>query len=418
MRTVYKLMMPGGLVVLAAVLCVHALGLPDAVPPSARFAPPALLIIGAVLGLRFQDSQMLLAVALLGLTNWGLAFFGAGVRAESELAQDVLAALAFLLPLNFALLCLAPNRGIMAPSTLYRFAAIACQPLLVAWVCDKWPGEIAAALDLRWFDVSLPGSGLITQTGWVAYAGAFALLPAQHLFARSAMVGGLLWSLFAVLLALNAEPGSFAVVLYMSAAGVVLLASQVESSYLLVFRDELTELPSRRALNQALMRLGRHYTVAMVDIDHFKRFNDTYGHQVGDQMLRMVGAKLAALPGGGTAFRYGGEEFTLLFPGKRPEQAIPHIETVMKNIQTANFTIRGPGPRRKPAEGTKSGRDQGSQSVRVTVSMGVAAARTPVEVVGDADRALYKAKSAGRNRIVSVVAGSGGRDRNLRPKPR
>ena len=221
-----------------------------------------------------------------------------------------------------------------------------------------------------------------------------------------------------MLLAFNCDPRGVEVVVYMSAAGIVLLASQVESSYLLAFRDELTELPSRRALSQALMRLGRHYTVAMVDIDHFKRFNDTYGHQVGDQLLRMVGSKLAALPGGGTAFRYGGEEFTLLFPGRRPEQAMPHIETVMKTIQDATFTIRGPGPRRKPAGGTKSGVGQQNQGVRITVSIGVAAARTPAEVVGDADRALYKAKSAGRNRIVSVVAGSGGRDRNLRPKPR
>jgi len=75
-------------------------------------------------------------------------------------------------------------------------------------------------------------------------------------------------------------------------------------------------LPSRRALIERLPSLGRRYTVAMVDVDHFKNFNDTYGHDAGDQVLRMVASRLGEVSGGGTAFRYGGEEFTILFPGK------------------------------------------------------------------------------------------------------
>jgi diguanylate cyclase (GGDEF)-like protein len=63
-----------------------------------------------------------------------------------------------------------------------------------------------------------------------------------------------------------------------------------------------------------MMSLGHRFTIAMLDIDHFKRFNDTYGHAVGDQVLKMVAAKLRQVKGGGRAFRYGGEEFTLVFP--------------------------------------------------------------------------------------------------------
>jgi diguanylate cyclase (GGDEF)-like protein len=65
-----------------------------------------------------------------------------------------------------------------------------------------------------------------------------------------------------------------------------------------------------------MMSLGHRFTIAMLDIDHFKRFNDTYGHEVGDQVLKMVAAKLGQVRKGGRAFRYGGEEFALVFPNR------------------------------------------------------------------------------------------------------
>jgi GGDEF domain-containing protein len=414
MQTVYKLIMPGGLVVLGAFLCVQGADLPEAVPTLARFVPTAIFAIAAALALRFQDVQMALGLVLLALADRALSTFGTGERFASELGLDVLGSVAFLLPLNFALLCVTPNRGFLTPGTLSRFGLILCQPLLLAWACLKWPGALATLLDLHWVPVALPGNGLVTQPVWFAFAGTVALLPAQHLFPRSAVVGGLLWALFAALLALNAAPNGVESIIYLSAAGVVLIVAQVESSYLLVFGDELTELPSRRALNQALMRLGKHYTIAMVDIDHFKMFNDTYGHQAGDQLLRMVGSKLAVLGGGGTAFRYGGEEFTLLFPGKRAEQAMPHIDGVLRTIRNTPFTIRGARPSPGDAPPPEPANPRAPRKVGVTVSIGVAAARAPADVVGDADRALYRAKQTGRNRIVSLVPGSG---RPAAPRP-
>ena len=114
----------------------------------------------------------------------------------------------------------------------------------------------------------------------------------------------------------------------------------------------------------------------------------------------MVGFKLAALTGGGTAFRYGGEEFTLLFRGKHPDQAMPHIEAVWKSINSASFTIRALGPRSKPQESKPAPETSERQKVRVTVSIGVAGSRAPREVIAEADSALYRAKDAGRNRIV------------------
>ena len=142
-----------------------------------------------------------------------------------------------------------------------------------------------------------------------------------------------------------------------------------------------------------------------MDIDHFKKFNDKWGHQVGDQLLRMVGFKLAGVAGGGTAFRYGGEEFTLLFPGQRPDEAMPHIVAVMESIRSSPFTIRGPGPRRGLKAANEAPDTKSRHQVGVTVSIGVSATRSPTEVLREADRAVYMAKDGGRDRLVSLCAG-------------
>src|SRR5439155_477780 len=84
----------------------------------------------------------------------------------------------------------------------------------------------------------------------------------------------------------------------LATGALILIVAVVEASYHMAYQDSLTGLPARRALNEALLRLGGHYTVAMLDVDHFKRINDHHGHDVGDQVLKMIAAKLAQLTGG------------------------------------------------------------------------------------------------------------------------
>jgi diguanylate cyclase (GGDEF)-like protein len=139
----------------------------------------------------------------------------------------------------------------------------------------------------------------------------------------------------------------------------------------------------------------------MVDVDHFKRFNDRYGHDAGDHVLRLVAARLAQAPGGGTAYRYGGEEFALLFPGKGADDCLPHLEELRETVATSRFTMRRRfRPRSKPSapKGRKT-----REAIVITVSIGVAERNnrqsTPDQVVMAADKALYRAKEAGRNRV-------------------
>ena len=179
------------------------------------------------------------------------------------------------------------------------------------------------------------------------------------------------------------------------------MLSLIETWHGMAYGDELTGLPARRALDEALARLSGTYAVAMVDIDHFKRFNDQHGHDVGDQLLRMIGTRLSEVGGGGRAFRYGGEEFAVLFPGKDAKEAFEHLEALRRSIEASPFTVRGPGrPTTKPQPVPTA---RGRRHVAVTVSIGVANSDgsdgPPEDVVHAADQALYRAKHAGRNRV-------------------
>jgi len=174
----------------------------------------------------------------------------------------------------------------------------------------------------------------------------------------------------------------------------------IVDSYFLAYRDDLTGLPSRRALNQLALSLGRKYTVAMLDIDHFKKFNDTFGHDIGDQVLKLVAARIGHVKGGGKAFRYGGEEFTVVFPRKHHEQVLDALEDVRKTIADYAVTIRN--PMRSGKKDRQSSVRMGTKQVRVTLSIGVASRdnkQSFEDTIKAADQALYRAKNKGRNNV-------------------
>jgi PleD family two-component response regulator len=159
------------------------------------------------------------------------------------------------------------------------------------------------------------------------------------------------------------------------------------------------------------------YSIAVVDIDHFKSFNDLYGHDAGDEVLRMVAGRLAQVSGGGQAFRCGGEEFAIVFRGRRAAEALPCLEELRREIEKCTFRLRGPDRRQQIRGPDRRGEASRPQRPRkgktkppapcditsVSVSIGVAEPeveqRTVQLVMAAADKALYRAKAAGRNRV-------------------
>jgi len=118
----------------------------------------------------------------------------------------------------------------------------------------------------------------------------------------------------------------------------------------------------------------------------------------------MVAAKLADVGGGGKAYRYGGEEFTLLFPGKRLDAAVPHLEALRKQVADYKFALRAATrPEKTRSVKRQRGAFRASKSESVTISIGVAQRNdklaTPDDVIKAADKALYRAKRGGRNQV-------------------
>lgn len=193
-------------------------------------------------------------------------------------------------------------------------------------------------------------------------------------------------------------------ILFSLISSLIAIAALAHDAYRMAYIDTLTGVPGRRALEEAFLRLGSNYAIAMVDIDFFKKFNDKFGHDVGDDVLKLIATELSHVKNGGKLFRYGGEEFTILFRGKKKEECILALEERREAIFQRGFIVRDKerptkAPKQLPPE------KKTVKKERLSVSIGIAFAqkgKTPEEIVKIADNALYKAKESGRNCLISV----------------
>jgi diguanylate cyclase (GGDEF)-like protein len=293
------------------------------------------------------------------------------------------------------LVAYAAERSVFSSAGVVRTLAVLTPLAWPLWLGRPETKQAVAALhhSLEGFRLGVVGPGLLCAT----LAGL--ILAGRVLVQGSPLDGSLTAVIAALALVLSTQPSTAAACA--AAGGLVLVFGLVHESHRLAFRDELTELPGRRALNEALAALDGDCALAMVDVDHFKKFNDTHGHDVGDQVLRLVAGQLRDVGGGGRAFRYGGEEFTVLFAGRSASEALPHLESLREAVEHARLTLRSQQrPKRKPKHPP---RQRGSKQVSVTVSIGVAAGNVrsvaPQQLLKAADKALYKAKRNGRNQV-------------------
>ena len=160
--------------------------------------------------------------------------------------------------------------------------------------------------------------------------------------------------------------------------------------------DSLTSLGNRKYFDQSLAAAVAHarqsgspLSLLMCDIDHFKYFNDTYGHTIGDDILRLIAAVIKRLvKDGDVAARYGGEEFAIIMPNTPLPDATALAERIRSTVMGRDMSVRS------------TGKSLG----RVTISIGAAqlqGSETPLDLIERADACLYRAKRAGRNKVVA-----------------
>ena len=199
---------------------------------------------------------------------------------------------------------------------------------------------------------------------------------------------------------------NFDIIITFSVITAILLHAILRLYWQKVYLDILTEIPNRQALNERLATLQHPYSLAMIDIDHFKKFNDNYGHAEGDNVLHMVALTLKENLGP-RVYRYGGEEFCSVFTDEEAKKAHITMEQARRTLEQRSFHLRQ-ADREKQNQAKKltiKSESNPAKGIQITVSVGVAYStpktKSHEEVIHSADKALYKAKEKGRNQVVS-----------------
>ncbi|HET7669645.1 MAG TPA: GGDEF domain-containing protein [Burkholderiales bacterium] len=388
LRPLKPVWVPAAIILAAAALVWLGSALPHSLSGLRTAGPYAALVAPLFLAWWFNRGRSFIIAASLA------AAFAAG---QTWPVPIVYAVLVVLVPLNASLAFWRPERGSRYRAAYSWLGLLALEAVILWWIARTYPNP--AILEQWW--LRSPPTPL---AGRLMFGLAFALavwrawpdfkpIPVGNAAALAAFFLAAEWA---------SAPGAHEV--FLVAAGVVLIAALLQESHSLAFRDQLTGLPARRALEERMRSLGERYAIGMVDVDHFKKFNDTHGHDVGDQVLKLVAGRLAQVGGGGIAYRYGGEEFSVLFPGSDIRSAERALEATRAAIESYRMAVRGPDRPRKADEGAKQrGAGAPEQVLSVTVSAGVAVPSrqhaTPASVLKAADEALYRAKQAGRNRV-------------------
>jgi diguanylate cyclase (GGDEF)-like protein len=411
-------LVPGGLLLALAAAFVNS-PLFAQIAPSLTFFYIAVFAAGLFLAWRFHSSRLLFSLLALLLAHRAVDFFSGG-QIHSGPGRMAVELAALLLPLNFIAFAAMRERGLIVAGIAPRFGLLFLESVAVAVLCRP---ENSPAVPHS------GGAGAIPLWILLSPVAAIAVSVRRFFQTHRPIEPGFVWAVAAVVLWLEFAPAGKASDAYVATAALILGASMIETSYVLAYHDELTGIRGRRAFNESLLSLDQQYAIAIVDIDHFKKFNDTYGHDVGDQVLCMVASRLSHAGGDGRAFRCGGEEFAIVFRNTSAKEAFEHLESLRQIIEKSAFHVRGADRRAarssEKSAATSSDRRTGTgQSDRrksarkkaaaaappqlpdhlsVTVSIGVAEPSTryrqPEQVIQAADQALYRAKNKGRNRV-------------------
>lgn len=396
----------------------------DFIRPFNLLLLPILLIVAAVYSLPFVSlipQQLAFFIPWLPLAISGILFLVVGFFNFSRILFAGLVSLSIwtflkldfanphylqlaivIMSLNLLLIAFYKERGTYSITGLFRIAFIFIQPGLLAlayvFKADEFHQLISwPHVAIQGFNISIPA---------IAVFSVCFLYLLVKLFVQTLLIDAylLITLVFSGWLLLMPPANEIQLSLLVSLNQLLLVMALFKRTLSMAYIDELTGLPGRRALNERMVKLGKNYTAAMLDIDFFKKFNDTHGHDVGDQVLRMVAQKIKQVKGG-TAYRYGGEEFCVLFPTTDIELATESLEQVRQSVEDAQMKIRS----KKRTKSNKKGRNArgaggSGEQVSVTISGGIAATRTKTNPLKAADIALYQAKKQGRNQICGPVA--------------
>ncbi|MBC7002362.1 GGDEF domain-containing protein [Photobacterium sp. BZF1] len=355
--------------------------------------PYILLPIVVFLGELFNQSRTSLAAILL-LFSYHIIQTWLQSPLSVPFTKLAYTFLAVALPLNLIFIQRLPERRLMSRTSVFFLCAVLLQFIGTTFLIDA-----IASFDLTlvWqqYLISFP---LISKLPVAIILLFIAVLTfhAMLIFKRNQPHDHALFisTLFSALTLTFFHYPMISSIAY-SVLSLLLLTNLISCSHELAYIDQLTGIPGRRSLDTEIKHLGRTYSIAMIDIDHFKLFNDTYGHNTGDDVLRLVASILAKQSNNAKVYRYGGEEFTIIFKGRKQNDSMRYLEKIRKQVEAYPLKVQD------HPKGEHS-MDNDTVSTNITVSIGVSDNHkmdNPHSVFKAADQALYRAKSNGRNQV-------------------
>jgi diguanylate cyclase (GGDEF)-like protein len=401
-RHIAKFFLPGSIIFFIALFIHHSDIFFPLIPQINSIYPYAVLVVGVFMGWRFSRSRLIFTLIVLTLADQAFLRLQFDPQGDIIRNQVIYNIITLLVPANFIGISFIKERGILNLRGIGRLGLILIQPVLVYLIIKYEYISSLKFLGVDIFRISFMEAFAIGQIPLLVFLSAFIFTIVNFALKKDIVEGGFFWALLCSFMALFPGQATEVSTFYFSSAGFILIMSILEYSHNVAFKDELTGLSTRRALFESFLKLPNRYSIAMVDIDHFKKFNDQFGHDVGDQVLRMVASRLQRVNGGGKVFRYGGEEFTVVFPGKGANEARIYAENLRKSISDSPFIIRSPKrPQKKPDDLENAPKSR--KQTKITISIGIAERNEnlnePDDVMKAADEALLRAKKGGRNRV-------------------
>jgi len=378
--------------------------LPDVIRLTLPYLPFIFLIIGLILSWIFHNCRAfnLLLLFVVIYVAIDKALWHPIIKTDSQLAYLLLVS---LVPINYLYNLIAKERGILSQYGIKRLIFMAVQlGIIAALLVYPYP-PVKETLNIIYFKETIFDQTAITQPLLIALAISGFIFIIRLLQTSDVLLAGILASFISITAALHFVQYPQVSTVFIILAELLIIISITISAYSMAYLDELTNLPSRRALTQNISTLGKRYTIAMVDVDHFKKFNDKYGHDVGDQVLKKLANQLRSVRGG-KPFRYGGEEFTILFPNKNIDEARLFCDNLCKKVADDPFLLRSKTRPKTKEEATKQNTGTTKTTpITTTISIGLAerSEKFPKasQVIKQADKALYKAKNNGRNQVAT-----------------
>jgi len=351
------------------------------------------IIIGLsmMFALRFNAKRSFFMLFLLLIVELMLIEFRDFFR-----RSDVIFVSLLLVPPNILLFSFLKERGIISLSGLIRILFLTSQIIGAITFLHFADNNLLNLIKQNFLPQNL--HILPFDSATVVMLFTFSVLLLKEPFQNRSIESSFLWLLIAFELAFILQGNRLLLSLMFTASALIVIFAIIADSYKMAYLDNLTTMPARRALEESMLKLSNNYTIAMLDIDHFKKFNDTYGHDVGDDVLRLVAQTLKTVGSGGQAFRYGGEEFTILFSGKKANEVLGELDSLRQKVQDRKFLLRE--KKRTGKKKRKNGSKNNVKEISVTISIGVASSvkgTSPQDVIVESDKALYRAKEGGRN---------------------